>query len=127
MSAASVRRGLFEDIGVTYNDLAMYPNYLDAKGLWLTGNTTTIHAAAIIDLARDGPVVVELPAGPTAGAFGDFWFFASAPLGVPGPDKGEGAKFFVIPPGYKGDVPASGYFTTPSGMNDTRFLFAPSC
>ncbi len=74
VSAASVRRGLFQDIGATYNDFEMYPNYLDANGLWLTGNTTTIYSAAIIDLAKDGPVVVEIPAGPTAGMFGDYWF-----------------------------------------------------
>ena len=43
VSAASVRRGLFQDIGATYNDFEMYPHYLDAKGLWLTGNTTTIY------------------------------------------------------------------------------------
>ena len=122
MSAASVRRGLFQNIGATYNDLAMYPNYLDAKGLWLTGNTTTIYGAAIIDLAKDGPVVVELPTGPTAGALGDFWFIASAPIGLPGPDKGKGAKFLLIPPGYKGDLPVKGYFITSSGMNDTTFF-----
>lgn len=122
VSAASVRRGLFQNIGATYNDLAMYPNYLDAKGLWLTGNTTTIYGAAIIDLAKDGPVVVELPTGPTAGALGDFWFIASAPIGLPGPDKGKGAKFLLIPPGYKGDLPVKGYFITSSGMNDTTFF-----
>ena len=122
VSAASVGRGLFQNIGATYNDVCMYPNYLDAKGLWLTGNTTTIYGAAIIDLAKDGPVVVELPAGPTAGAFGDFWFIASAPIGVPGPDKGKGGKFILTPPGYKGELPATGYFVMPSGMNDTTFF-----
>ena len=121
VSAASVRRGLFKDIGATYNDFEMYPNYLDANGLWLTGNTTTIYSAAIIDLAKDGPVVVEIPAGPTAGMFGDYWFRTTG-VGALGPDKGQGGKFLLVPPGYKGDLPTEGYFITPSRMNDTTFF-----
>ena len=121
VSAASVRCGLFQDIGATYNDFEMYPNYLDANGLWLTGNTTTIYSAAIIDLAKDGPVVVEIPAGPTAGMFGDYWFVTTG-VGALGPDKGHGGKFLLVPPGYKGDLPTEGYFVTPSRMNDTTFF-----
>ena len=56
VSAASVRRGLYQDIGATYNAFEIYPHYLDARGLWLTGNTTTIDAAAMLDLAKDGPI-----------------------------------------------------------------------
>ncbi len=121
VSAASVRRGLFQDIGATYNDFEMYPKYLDAMGLWLTGNTTTIYSAAIIDLAKDGPVVVEVPAGPTAGMFGDYWFITTG-VGALGPDKGQGGKFLLVPPGYQGKLPKEGYFITPSKMNDTTFF-----
>ncbi len=121
VSAASVRLGLFRDMGATYNDICMYPNFLDAHGLWLTGNTTTIYAAAIIDLAKDGPVVVEVPAGPTAGSFGDFWFMTTS-IGALGPDKGHGGKYLLVPPGYTGDLPTEGYFITPSRMNDTTFF-----
>lgn len=121
VSAASVRRGLFQDIGATYNDFEMYAKYLDATGLWLTGNTTTIYSAAIIDLAKDGPVVVEIPAGPAAGMIGDYWFITTG-VGALGPDKGNGGKFLLVPPGYKGDLPTEGYIVTPSRMNDTTFF-----
>ncbi|MGC2615596.1 MAG: DUF1254 domain-containing protein [Terracidiphilus sp.] len=121
VSAASVRRGLFEDIGATYNDFEMYPNYLDANGLWLTGNTTTIYSPAILDLAKDGPIVVEIPPGPTAGMFGDYWFMSTG-VGALGPDKGHGGKFLLVPPGYTGELPTEGYFVTPSKMNDTTFF-----
>ncbi len=121
VSAASVRLGLFRDIGATYNDFEMYPHYLDSKGLWLTGNTTTIYSAAIFDLAKDGPVVVEVPPGPTEGMFGDFWFRTTG-VGALGPDKGHGGKFLLVPPGYNDDLPTEGYFITPSKMNDNTFF-----
>ncbi len=121
VSAASVRRGLFHDVGATYNDFEMYPHYLDAKGLWLTGNTTTIYAAAMLDLAKDGPLVVEIPPGPTAGMFGDYWFRTTGVCAL-GPDKGHGGKFLLVPPGYKGDLPREGYFVTRFRMNDTNFF-----
>ena len=71
---ASIRAGWFRDLGATYNDIILYPDFLDTKAIYLTGNNTTIYAASQIDLAKDGPVVVEVPAGPTAGMFADLWF-----------------------------------------------------
>ncbi|MCL1601985.1 MAG: DUF1254 domain-containing protein, partial [Actinomycetia bacterium] len=34
---------------------------LDSNGLFLTGNTDTVYASAILDLERDGATVVEIP------------------------------------------------------------------
>ncbi len=34
-------------------------------------------------------------------------------LGAAGPDRGKGGKYLVLPPGYKGNVPA-GYFVVQS-------------
>jgi len=67
VSFASIKAGLFRDLGATYNDIVLYQDFLDTKSIYLTGNSTTIYAASQIDLAKDGPVVVEVPAGPTAG------------------------------------------------------------
>jgi len=67
VSFASIKAGLFRDLGATYNDIVLYQDFLDTKSIYLTGNRTTIYAASQIDLAKDGPVVVEVPAGPTAG------------------------------------------------------------
>jgi hypothetical protein len=74
VSFASIRAGFFRDLGATYNDVILYQDFLDTKSIYLTGNNTTIYAASQIDLAKDGPVVVEVPAGPTAGMFADLWF-----------------------------------------------------
>ena len=31
-------------------------------------------------------------------------------FGLPGPDRGEGGRYLLVPPGYKGELPESGYF-----------------
>ena len=50
---------------------------------------------------RDGPMVVETP--PMAlGTFDDMWFKWIIDFGFPGPDRGAGGKFLLVPPGYDG-------------------------
>ena len=57
-----------------------------------------------VDLSQ-GPVVLEVPAGPVVGLIDDFWQRAITDFGLPGPDKGKGGKYLLLPPGYNGDVP----------------------
>ncbi|NOQ82768.1 MAG: DUF1214 domain-containing protein, partial [Myxococcales bacterium] len=78
------------------------------KSLYLTANTSTLYAQAYLDTEIDGPTVIDVPPG-MLGMINDSWFRYVADLGVIGPDKGKGGKYLVLPPGYKGDVPA-GYF-----------------
>ncbi|HKA55819.1 MAG TPA: DUF1254 domain-containing protein [Candidatus Binatia bacterium] len=116
VSFASIKAGLFRDLGATYGDIVLYQDFLDTKSIYLTGNNTTIYAASQIDLAKDGPVVVEVPAGPTAGMFADLWFETSG-VGRLGPDKGNGGKYLLVPPGYQGELPTEGYFIMPFKTN----------
>ena len=51
------------------------------------------------DLAETGPLVIELPAGPTAGGISDFWQRECAVLGEMGPDRGRGGRHVVVGPG----------------------------
>lgn len=117
---ASIKAGWFRDLGATYNDILLYQDFLDTKSLYLTGNNTTIYAASQIDL-KNGPVVVEVPAGPTAGMFADAWFKTYG-LGRLGPDKGKGGKYLLVPPGYKGALPKEGYFITPIPTMDVNYF-----
>ena len=59
-----------------------------------------------LHLARHhkGPMVVEIPPK-VLGAINDFWYRWVADVGITGADKGEGGKYLVLPPGYKGDIP----------------------
>ena len=52
----------------------------------------------------------------------DFWQRSSIDVGLPGPDGGKGGKFLVLPPGYKGDVPQSGYFVVRGTMNNYNIM-----
>lgn len=43
------------------------------------------------------------------GVINDGFFLYLADLGNAGPDRGQGGKYLLLPPGYEGDVP-EGYF-----------------
>jgi len=121
VTAASIRLGLFRDLGVSYYDIVLYENFLDSKSIYFTGNNVTIYGAGIFDIGKDGPAVLEVPAGPSAGMLNDFWWRTSG-IGNLGPDKGKGGKFLIVPPGYQNDLPAEGYFIVHAKMNDYMFF-----
>jgi hypothetical protein len=112
MSMYSIREGM-KEFGIdAYNKIVIYDQLLDSKALWLTANTSTMYAMGWIDLKKDGPLVVELPAR-MLGIIDDMAFLYMTDLGMAGPDKGKGGKFLVLPPDYKGNVP-QGYYVVQS-------------
>jgi hypothetical protein len=86
---------------------------MDSNPLFLTGNTSTVYALAFLDLKKDGPTVVEIPPGAGPGTTNDAFFRFVIDHGPPGPDRGKGGKYLILPPDYQGDVP-DGYFTAKS-------------
>ena len=54
-------------------------------------------------------MVVETPPD-TLGLFDDLWFRWVIDFGTPGPDRGQGGKYLLMPPGYDGPLPEGGYF-----------------
>jgi hypothetical protein len=89
---------------------------LNSKSYFLTANTSTMYVIPTLDLLRDGPTVLEAPAG-MLGAFNDAWFRYMQDIGPAGPDKGKGGKYLVLPPGYEGEIP-EGYFVVQSQTYD---------
>jgi len=90
-------------------------SYLDFKeklGI-LTPNYTTPYIITLIDLQESGPIVVELPRGLMAGMIMDAWQRVLADLGVVGPDKGNGGKYLILPPGHE-MVKPKGYYVVQS-------------
>ena len=73
-------------------------------------------------ISAKGPVVLEMPPGPIVGMIDDFWQRSITDVGLPGPDGGKGGKFLLLPPGYKGDVPQSGYFVLQGTMNNYNIM-----
>lgn len=72
-------------------------------------NADTPYALAPIDLKLSGPMVVEVPAGPYIGFVDDHNMRWVQDVGIIGPEKGQGGKHLILPPGYQGEVP-SGYY-----------------
>jgi hypothetical protein len=65
-------------------------------------------------------VIEQPPKG--LGTINDMWFQWVIDIGFPGPDRGEGGKYLVVPPGYDGPLPEGGFFVARSKTN--RVLYA---
>jgi hypothetical protein len=118
VSFESIRIATNGVLGADLNDMIIADNYADPKGLWLTANDTTIYALANVDLGKSGPVVVEVPPGAIVGILDDFWQRSIADVGLPGPDGAKGGKFLLLPPGYNGATPQTGYHILQGTMNN---------
>jgi hypothetical protein len=79
----------------------------------LTPNLTTLYAFSFWNLKTQGPLVVEVPAGATAGGVLDIWQRPMTDIGQTGPEKGNGAKFLILPPGSE-DMHSDGYIVVRS-------------
>ncbi|HVZ30831.1 MAG TPA: DUF1254 domain-containing protein, partial [Polyangiaceae bacterium] len=92
--------------------IGIFEHFLDAKTVVATGNGQSIYAIGCIDLRSAGPVVIEAPGG-VLGFIISLWQQPLVDVGPLGPDKGEGGRFLLLPPGYSEDVP-EGYFAVRS-------------
>jgi hypothetical protein len=118
-SAYAIRKG-FLDIGAEDNTVVIFPELMDAKSLFLTANADTIYYLAAVDLSK-GPMVIEQPPK-GLGTINDMWFSWIIDIGFPGPDRGEGGKYLLVPPGYDGPLPEGGFYIARSST--TRALYA---
>jgi hypothetical protein len=105
-SLVGMRTG-FQKLGVINGTILIMENLLDSKSLFLTGNTDSVYFSSWLNL-KDGPLVLEAPPKVLA-MLDDFWFQYVIDIGNAGPDKGQGGKYLVLPPDYKGEMP-EGYF-----------------
>jgi hypothetical protein len=87
-----------QNAGAKSGDIVVYDDYR-SKSTILTANATTAYISSVINLSEGGPVVIDYPAGATAGAVIDWWDRPVTDMGLPGPDKGQGAKFLLVGPG----------------------------
>jgi hypothetical protein len=104
-SAFAIRKG-FQSIGAEDNTIVIFSELMDSNSLFLTPNADTIYTIASLDLTK-GPLVIEVPPA-QLGTINDMWFGWVIDIGFPGPDRGEGGKYLIVPPGYDGPLPDSG-------------------
>ena len=114
VSIHALRSGM-QSIGMKDNEVLVFSSLMDAKSLFLTANADTIYVMGSLDLSK-GPVVVETPPR-FLGAVQDAWFRWVIDLGVPGPDRGAGGKYLIVPPDYSGPLPEGGFFTARARTN----------
>jgi hypothetical protein len=106
-STYAVGQGL-KSIGADDNSFAIFSDLMSSKSLFLTANADVVYYVGMINLAS-GPMVLETPPM-TLSTIDDMWFHWVIDAGVPGPDRGEGGKYLILPPGYDGPLPEGGYF-----------------
>ena len=111
-SLEAMRRNMVAGGVDAAHKIMVFEGLMDCKSLFLTGNTDTVYAMAILDLNRDGPTVVEIPPGAGPGLVNDAYFRFVGDMGGPGPDRGAGGKYLYLPPGHEGSVPDGYYVAT---------------
>ena len=116
----AMKEGQAKTFGEGYNVLAIFEKRLKPNTLIATPNSDVIYGLGFLDLGKDGPMVIDAPPMLQA-LIDDFWhrpiegpeidgvkYFADN--GLPGPDKGKGGKYLILPPGYEGSVDEDKYF-----------------
>src|SRR5215831_4904407 len=98
--------------GAQDGDVVLYQDLKDRAGM-LTPNITTLYAFSFWNMKEKGPLVLEVPAGATAGGVLDIWQRPLTDIGQTGPEKGQGAKFLILPPGSE-DLKPDGYIVVRS-------------
>ncbi len=110
-SAYGLRTG-FQSLGADGNTVIIFSELMNSKSVFLTGNADTIYYLSILDLTN-GPIVVEQPPN-SVGTINDMWFSWIIDIGTPGPDRGEGGRYLIVPPGYDGPLPEGGFYVARS-------------
>jgi hypothetical protein len=95
--------------GGAMNQIVYWSRFLDGKNQFLTPNPDVIYLMPFFN-TKDGPAG---DAGSITGTIMDCWQAALEDVGPAGVDKGEGGKYLILPPGYKGERP-KGYIALPS-------------
>jgi hypothetical protein len=103
-------------IGGSPNQVVYWSRPVNSKNQTLTPNPDTIYFNPFYDTSK-GPVVVDIPPADAShvivGSFDTAWQNALADAGPAGEDKGKGAKYVILPPGYTGKAP-DGFIALPS-------------
>ena len=104
-SLEGIRQGHISRGATECNQMLIFKELMDSNPLFLTGNTDTVYCFGFLNLDKDGPTVVEIPPGCGPGTVDDAYFRFVIDMGPPGPDRGEGGKYLIVPPGYEGELP----------------------
>lgn len=115
------------DLGGDWNDVVYFSKPMVSRHGFLTANNQTPYVISSIN-TKNGPMVVDVPAASATtkffGSFIDAWQLPIADVGPTGDDKGKGAKYLFLPPGYDGEVP-EGYLVYRPATYSLHLAFRP--
>ena len=118
----AVKQAAFRDGKASYNDIVWWPKGGSWKNQSPTPNVNTRYMYFFINTKQDGPVVVELPPAVKGASFygtiEDAWYVPLVDIGF----EGKGGKYLVLPPDYKGKVPAGYTVVRPKTYNTMTLL-----
>jgi hypothetical protein len=123
----SMKVGLGEIAGTGYNVMAVGEKRLKPRTVITTPNSDVIYGLGFADLSETGPLVIDAPPRLQA-LVDDFWHRPLVgptidgvrylgDVGIPGPDRGQGGKYLIVPEGYEGEVDATQHFVFTSPTN----------
>jgi hypothetical protein len=101
-SMHAMRQGILE-YGPANTTIVAFETLMDSTTLFLTPNTSSVYMTTWLDLSG-GPMVIETPPN-VLGLIDDHWFHYVTDFGNAGPDRGQGGRFLILPPGHTGQVP----------------------
>ncbi len=122
VSIHALKQGMV-DLGVKENEVLLFTELMDSNSLFLTANADTVYMMGWLDLSK-GPVVIETPPR-LLGTAQDAWFRWIIDMGLPGPDRGLGGKYLIVPPDYEGTLP-EGEFNVAHSRTNTVLWFGRS-
>jgi hypothetical protein len=87
-----------KSFGAKDGTIVQYKAFEAKQGI-LTGNGTTPYAIMFADLKNTGPLVLEVPAGKSAGIVDDMFQRNIKDFGVSGKERGKGVNLIILAPG----------------------------
>jgi hypothetical protein len=103
-----MRQEMLKKTKAKVNQVVYWGRPLDSKNQTLTPNPDALYFMAFYS-TKDGPIVLDVPPGDANGSFNGnivtTWQMPLEDAGLLGYDKGAGAKYLVLPPGYAGPKP----------------------
>jgi hypothetical protein len=109
-------QAMIERVGGRPNQVLYWSGLPGWRNQTLTPNPEVIYAMPFFNTRDVGPMVLEIPpadGGSITGTVMDGWQSALEDVGPAGVDKGKGAKYLILPPGYDGAIP-DGYIVLPA-------------
>src|SRR5271157_584063 len=117
-----MRQAYFRDAKASYSDIVWWPKGGDWKNQSLDVDTSVRYLYIFSNTKGGGPIVLDVPPAVTAASFYgttmDTWQVPLVDLGL----EGKGGKYLILPPDYKGDVPADYIPVRPKTYNTYTLL-----